>query len=109
MLISICLTGCKKERFPDSDDVIGNWYSEKEPNYVVSFTATVFTSTRGNDISTANYKLDRKEKQIILDWNTSPPFRFSTKITFNNKNRTLTLYGLSMSTGSQSVEVFKKR
>lgn len=109
MLMIIAISACKKEKFPKPDDLIGTWYSEKDSNYYVAFTSNIFSLTRGNETSTARYTLDKDKKQIILDWDSNPPNRVSTKITYNKNNQTLTIYGLSISQENQSVDVFKKR
>jgi len=113
LMITFLLTliSCKKEKFPENDNVIGIWTEQTELYYkhkIVFENETMIFIKQGS-VDTFAYQLDQKTKLLILIIkNRSFAGKSNHQIFFNKRNKTLTIFGLFPSNINTSETIFKK-
>lgn len=110
--ILIILVSCKKEIFPENNDLQGIWI-EQTNNLIkdkLIFKQETLYFTKANIVDTLLYRLDKKQESIFLSLKGNPNSGESNhKITFNRKSKTLTILGLYASVPEKITEtIFKK-
>lgn len=103
---------CKKEKFPDLDDIRGVWVEKTDSRSKMEMwffdDQTLFWIHSNQSLDTLYYELDKKEKLLWLGWD-SPLTNHS--ILWDKKKDELTIWNLfsSIPEGPQSETIFKKK
>jgi hypothetical protein len=113
ILLPLLIISCKKETFPDNEDLKGNWaaittYMDQE---ILSFDGveTLFYAngpSRYLQLDTLIYKLDKKHEKLHLSPINSLLPENDYKILLDKENGELTIWGLH---GSTSESKYKKQ
>jgi hypothetical protein len=114
VLLTLCIISCKKETFPDNEDLKGNWAEistlmDQEGLYFDGVETLYWTriGSRYIKMDTLFYRLDKKHEKLYLHPVTSPGSSESVhKIQVDTVNNELTIWGLHDSASSQK---FKKQ
>jgi hypothetical protein len=114
LLVPILIISCKKETFPDNEDLKGNWaaITTLMDQEILSFDGveTLFYAngpSRYIQIDTLIYKLDKKHEKLHLSPVDSPGTSESVhKILLNSENNELTIWDLH---GPDSESKFKRQ
>ena len=104
----IVFISCKKEKFPDTDDLTGSWIEQTDQSFRhrLIFKNKTMYFIKSTDTDTLSYRLDKKQKLIFLS---SYSGESSHKILLNKKEKTLTIWGLFPSIPENISETkFKK-
>ncbi len=96
---SICVflfISCKKEKFPNKDDLTGNWIEQTNQSfrYRLIFENETMYIIKSTKTDTLLFRLDKKQEVIILS---SSSGESSHKLLLNKKEKTLTIWGLFLS------------
>jgi hypothetical protein len=108
LLILISLIGCKKEKFPKSEDLIGNWIeiTDNSFKHELIFETEKVYFVKPSQTDTLTYVLDKKEELMFVS---SSFGEGSLKIILNKKEGLLTVWGLFPSIPEKVSEtVFKQ-
>lgn len=114
IVVLVVLTiSCKKETFPDNEDLKGSWaeisYLEDTEELYFDGEETLYYTRRPSryiEMDTLIYRLDKKNEKLYLSPITSPGSSESVhKIQLDAVNNELTIWGLH---GSSSEQKFKK-
>lgn len=114
-LVVIVVAGCKKDEFPDEFIIIGNWIE-----VTGSVEKTEIQFKRENDlmldlvndtIRPYKYSLEKAEELRIYEIAEFPSGRYNLhKISYNERNKQMTIFGLyPNTTGEESQTVFKRK
>lgn len=105
--ILIILVSCKKEKFPDTDDLKGTW-TEQTNNSVkhkLIFEQETLYFIKSTAADTLSYRLDKKQDLIYLTLKYNPSSgECSHKLLLNKKSKTLIIWGLFPSIPEQVTE-----
>jgi hypothetical protein len=106
----IVFISCKKEKFPDIDDITGSWIEQTDQSFkhrLIFETETVYF-IKSTQTDTLSYRLDKKQELIYLKLKNNPSAGESShKMLLNKKEKTLTIWGLFPSTNVSETK-FKK-
>ena len=113
-LLPILLISCKKETFPDNEDLKGEWDEityllDRESLYFDGLETLYYTKrpSRCIEMDTLIYRLDKKHKKLYLSPVASPGSSESVhKIQLDSEKNELTVWGLHF---SDSESKFKKQ
>jgi hypothetical protein len=110
--ILIILVSCKKEKFPENDDLQGTWIEQTNnsiKNKLIFEQGTLYF-VKGNGVDTLSYRLDKKQESVFLSLKRNPSSGESNhRITQNRKSKTLTILGLYASIPEKTTKtIFKK-
>jgi hypothetical protein len=119
-LIPLLIISCKKETFPDNEDLIGNWVEITDFLYkqqlIFDDEDTLFYARPGGGliplkVDTLLYRLDKKQERLFLTPTNAPGASESSyKIQLDNKANELTVWGLLISIPESPSETkFKKQ
>lgn len=111
IVILLILVSCKKEKFPDKDNLIGTWREQTDNLFMhkLVFDTETIIFYRSNTIDTFSYRLDKENKLIFLTLkNNSSIGESSHEILQNKKSKTLTIFGLFPTTDKATETKFKK-
>jgi hypothetical protein len=113
LLIIITLASCKKERFPDTDDLQGTWteQTDNSAKHALIFDTQTLYFIKPNTVDTLSYRLDKNQDLIYLTLKNNPSAGESNhKMLLNKKSKTLTIWGLFPSIPEQVTETkFEKQ
>lgn len=111
-LTILFLSSCKKEKFPDVDDLQGKWIeqTDKTAKHSLIFESNTLYLIRLTTVDTLTYWLDKKNEFIYLTLKYNPSAgQTHGKIMLNKRSKTLTVWGIYPTTADQtSVTKFKK-
>jgi hypothetical protein len=110
-ILSVALfISCKKDKFPDIDDLTGSWIEQTSQSFkhrLIFETETVYF-IKSTQTDTLSYRLDKKQELIYLKLKNNPSAGESShKMLLNKKEKTLTIWGLFIGTNT-SETTFKK-
>lgn len=110
-LLCILISGCSKNRFPKPEYLIGTWVEETSANFhhklVFDKQQMVFFKSTSTD--TFNYKLDQTQKALVLVAANDPSAgQGICEIDRSSFGQKITVYGLFITRGDESITVFKK-
>lgn len=117
-LLTVVIISCKKETFPDNEDLIGEWVeiSNLLDRQILVFDDedTLFYTRPGSryiSTDTLLYRLDKKQERLLLTPVTPPGASESSfKIQLDKKANELTVCGLLISIPeSPSETIFNKQ
>jgi hypothetical protein len=113
ILLPLLMISCKKEKFPDNEDLKGDWaaITTMMDQEILSFDGldTLFYAngpSRYIQIDTLIYELDKKHEKLHLSPINSPNSESVHKILLDQENGELTIWDLH---GSGSESIFKKQ
>jgi len=107
-LTTTFFVSCKKEKFPDIDDLSGSWIEQTDQSYKhkLIFNEKTLIFIKPTSIDTFSFHLDRKQELIFL---TSSIGKSNHKILFNKRKNEITIWGLFPSIPeSETKTTFKK-
>lgn len=105
--ILFILFSCKKEKFPDKDDLNGTWIEQTDNSFKrkLIFEHETIYFIKTTSVDTLSYWLDKKQDLIYLALKYNPSAGESNhKILFNKKRKALTIFGLFPSIPEQVTE-----
>jgi len=112
MLLTILITSCKKEVFPEMEDLTGTWIEQTDNSFKhkLIFDGEVLYFVKPTSTDTLLFQLDKEKELIYLSLiNDSASGESSHEIILNNKENTLSIRGLFVSIPENISEtVFKK-
>lgn len=111
IVILLTLVSCKKEKFPDKDNLIGTWTEQTDNSFKhkLVFETETMIFHKSNTIDTLSYRLDKKTKLLFLTLkNNSSTGESSHEILHNKKSKTLTIFGLFPTTDKATETKFTK-
>lgn len=102
----IVFMSCKKEKFPDIDDLTGTWIEQTDQSFKhkLIFVQEKVYFIKSTQTDTLSYRLDKEQEIIYLS---SSAGESSHKILLNKKEKILTIWGLFPSTNVSETK-FKK-
>lgn len=95
--ILFIIVSCKKEKFPDKDDLNGTWIEQTDNSakHKLIFVNEIIYFIKPTSVDTLSYKLDKKQDLIYLTLKYNPQSGESNhKFSLNKKSKTLTILGL---------------
>ncbi|HET6243811.1 MAG: hypothetical protein H0V01_02915 [Bacteroidetes bacterium] len=101
---------CKKEKFPEIDDLTGNWIEQTSNSFKhkLIFEDETMYFFKPSSVDTLSYRLDKKQEVIYLRLKNNPAAGESNhKILINKKKKELTIWGLFIGVNT-SETIFKK-
>lgn len=111
-LTILFLSSCKKEKFPDVDDLQGSWIEQTDntAKHTLIFDSQTLYFIKPTTVDTLTYWLDKNKEFIYLTLKNDPSAgQTHARIMLNKKSKTLTIWGLFPSTADQTtVTKFKK-
>jgi hypothetical protein len=112
LTILFSLISCKKEKFPDFDNLQGKWIEQTDntAEYTLIFDSQTLYFIKPTTVDTLTYWLDKNKEFIYLTLKNDPSAgQTHTRIILNDKSKTLTIWGIFPSTTDQTtVTKFKK-
>jgi hypothetical protein len=105
--ILFILVSCKKEKFPDKDDLKGTWIEQTDNSFKhkLIFEEEIVYFIKSTSVDTLSYRLDKKQDFIFLTLKYNPSSGESNhKISLTKKNKTLRIWGLFGSIPEQITE-----
>jgi len=109
--ILLSLAACKKEKFPEKENLIGTWTEQTEESFKhkLIFDDETMLFFKHFNTDTLLYRLDKKADLLFLTLkNSSSSGETSHKILFNKKSKTLTIFGLFPTIDNATETEFKK-
>ena len=87
---AIIFISCKKEKFPDIDDLAGSWIEQTDQSFKhrLIFEKEIMYFIKPTYTDTFSYRLDKKQELIFLS---SSAGESNHKILLNKKKKTLTI------------------
>jgi hypothetical protein len=104
----IVFMSCKKEEFPDIDDLTGSWIEQTNQSFKhrLIFEKETLYFIKSTHTDTFSFHLDKKQEVIYLS---SQAGESNHKILLNKKEKVLTIWGLFPSIPEKVSETkFKK-
>ena len=95
--ILLILISCKKEKFPEIDDLKGTWTEQTDNSfkYELIFEQETLYFVKPATVDTLSYRLDKNNDVIYLTLKFNPSAGESNhKILVNKRSKTLTIWGL---------------
>ena len=108
--IMLAFVSCKKEKFPDKDNLSGSWTEQTDNSFKhkLIFDSNTMLFIKSSTVDTLSYRLDKKSALIFLRLKSnSSAVESSHKILYNRKSRTLTFIGLFPSIDKTTETKFK--
>ncbi len=93
----IIFMSCKKEKFPDIDDLTGSWVEQTDQSYKhrLVFEKETMYFIKPTITDTFSYQLDKRQGLIYVQLKNIPSGgEGSLKILINKKKKELTIWGL---------------
>jgi hypothetical protein len=106
----LVLSSCRKEKFPEIEDLTGNWIEQTSNAFKtkIIFEGETMYLYKSSAIDTFSYRLDEKQELIFLSLKNNLFIGESRhKILLNRKSKELTIWGLFVSFNT-SETIFKK-
>ncbi len=106
----IMFMSCKKEKFPNIDDLTGSWVEQTDQPFKhrLIFEKETVYFIKQTQTDTLSYRLDKKQELIYLTLKNNPSAGESNhKMLLNKKEKTLIIWGLFPSTNVSETK-FKK-
>jgi len=100
ILLITLVTSCKKEVFPEIDNLAGSWIEQTENSFKhkLIFEEEVLYFVKPTYTDTLLFRLDKKQELIYLSSKNDPASGESShEISLNKKENTLTVWGLFVS------------
>ena len=93
VLTTTFFVSCKKEKFPDIDDLSGSWIEQTDHfnKHKLIFNKEVLIFIKPTSIDTFSYHLDKKQELIFL---TSSIGESNHKVLFDKKENKLSIWDL---------------
>lgn len=105
----LVFNSCKKEKFPEIDDLTGNWIEQTSNSFKtkITFEGETMYLFKSSTVDTLSYRLDEKQELIFLSLkNNLATGESSHKILINRKSKELTIWGLFTGVNT-SENIFK--
>ena len=92
----IILISCKKEKFPDTDELSGTWTEQTDNlfKHKLVFAEETLYFVKSNTSDTLLYRLDKKKGLIYLTQINNSSLESNHKILLNKKSNILEIWGL---------------
>jgi hypothetical protein len=105
----LVFSSCKKEKFPEIEDLTGNWIEQTSNSFKtkITFENETMYLFKSSTVDTLSYRLDDKQEMIFLKLkNNFAAGESNHKILINKKKKELTIWGLFIGVNT-SETVFK--